>query len=188
MTSPDDELRFRPAGADDAPAVAALHADSWRRHYRGAFSDAFLDGDVGGYLLARWAGRLDAPDPRACTIVAEADGEVVGLAHILLGEDPEWGALLDNLHVAYGRKRLGIGTRLMAATARTVLERTPGSGLHLWALEQNTAARAFYTARGGTCVEVAAAGPPGGEPSRLNGQPMSLRFVWPDPSTLLQDG
>ena len=49
MTSPDD-LRFRPADADDAAAVAGLHADSWRRHYRGAFSDAFLDGDVVGYL------------------------------------------------------------------------------------------------------------------------------------------
>jgi hypothetical protein len=23
-----------------------LHADSWRRHYRGAYADAFLDGDV----------------------------------------------------------------------------------------------------------------------------------------------
>ena len=51
MTSPDD-LRFRSAEAGDAAAVAGLHADSWRRHYRGAFSDAFLDGDVVGYLLA----------------------------------------------------------------------------------------------------------------------------------------
>jgi hypothetical protein len=36
-------LRFRAAGPGDGPAVAGLHADSWRRHYRGAFSDAFLD-------------------------------------------------------------------------------------------------------------------------------------------------
>ncbi len=37
-----DGLRFRLASPADAKAVADLHADSWRRHYRGAYSDAFL--------------------------------------------------------------------------------------------------------------------------------------------------
>jgi ribosomal protein S18 acetylase RimI-like enzyme len=180
-----DDVRFRLALAGDAPAVARLHADSWRRHYRGAYSDSFLDGDVGGYLLTRWSGVLNSADPQACTIVAEAGGEVAGLAHTRLSADPAWGALLDNLHVVYGRKRLGIGTRLLAATARAVLERSPGSGLYLWVLEQNTAAQAFYTARGGSCVETADVPPPGGDPTRLNGRPRGLRFAWPDPSTLL---
>jgi hypothetical protein len=44
-------LRFRAAGRQDETAVAALHASSWQRHYRGAFSDAFLEDDVAGYLL-----------------------------------------------------------------------------------------------------------------------------------------
>jgi predicted N-acetyltransferase YhbS len=184
MTSADD-LRFRSAEAGDAAAVAGLHADSWRRHYRGAFSDVFLDGDVAGYLLAVWAGRLSAPDPQARTIVAELDGEVVGLAHTRLGEDAAWGALLDNLHVSYGLKRLGVGTRLLALTARAVLDSSPASGLYLWVLEQNAGARAFYSARGGTCVETVAVTPPGDDPARLNGSPMGLRFVWPDPSRLL---
>jgi ribosomal protein S18 acetylase RimI-like enzyme len=184
MTSPDD-LRLRAADAHDAAAVAGLHADSWRRHYRGAFSDAFLDGDVAGYLLAEWTGRLSAPGPQACTIVAELGGEVVGLAHTQLGAAAEWGALLDNLHVSYGLKRLGIGTRLLALTAQAVLDRAPASGLYLWVLEQNAGARAFYTARGGTCVETSRVPPPGGDPSRLNGSPMGLRFAWPDPSRLL---
>jgi len=84
------ELQLRLATAGDAPALAALHADSWR-----------------------------------------------------LSAETSWGALLDNLHVTYGRKRLGIGTRLLAATAQGVLDRSPGSGLYLWVLEQNTAAQAF---------------------------------------------
>ena len=75
-----------------------------------------------GYLLASWTERLSAPDPRACTIVAELDGEVVGLAHTRLGDDAAWGALLDNLHVSYGLKRMGVGTRLMALTAQAVLD------------------------------------------------------------------
>ena len=184
MTSPDG-LRFRSAEAADAAAVAALHADSWRRHYRGAFSDAFLDGDVGGYLLAEWTWRLSEPDPQARTIVAEVDGVVVGLAHTQLGEDAAWGALLDNLHVTYGLKRMGVGTRLLALTAQAVVDSSPASGLYLWVLEQNAGARAFYSARGGTCVETSADSAPGGDPSRLNGNPMCLRIAWPDPSNLV---
>jgi hypothetical protein len=184
MTSHDD-LRFRSAEAGDAAAVAGLHADSWRRHYRGAYSDAFLDGDVAGYLLAEWTWRLSEPDPQARTIVAEVDGVVVGLAHTQLGEDAAWGSLLDNLHVTYGLKRLGIGTRLLALTAQAVLDFSPASGLYLWVLQQNAGARAFYAARGGTCVETVAVSPPGGDPARLNGSPMALRFAWPDPSRLL---
>ena len=38
----------------------------------------------------------------------------------------------------------------MALTAQAVLDSTPASGLYLWVLEQNTAAHAFYTARGGS--------------------------------------
>jgi GNAT superfamily N-acetyltransferase len=178
-------LRFRAASPADAQAVAALHADSWRRHYRGAYSDAFLDTGAAGYLLARWTERLAIPDPRARTIVAEHGGAVVGLAHTLLGADPAWGALVDNLHVAYGLKRQGIGTRLLALTAQAVLDWSASSGLYLWVLEQNSDARAFYAARGGACVQRAEVPPPGGDAARLNGKPMGLRYAWPDPSNLL---
>ena len=46
----------------------------------------------------------------------------------------------------------GIGTRLMAETAKLVISQRPGLGLYLWVLEQNTSAQAFYRARGGECV------------------------------------
>jgi GNAT superfamily N-acetyltransferase len=178
-------LRFRTAVPGDAHAIAALHASSWQRHYRGAFSDAFLDNEVAGYLLPLWTERLARPDPRARTILAEIDGTVAGLAHTILHEDPVWGAFLDNLHVAQGLKGQGIGTRLLAMTGREVVDSPPGSGLYLWVLEQNTDARAFYAARGGACAERAEAPPPGGDPARLNGKPMGLRYVWRDLSRLL---
>jgi GNAT superfamily N-acetyltransferase len=179
------ELRFRAACPGDAEAIAGLHADSWQQHYRGAFSDAFLDNDVAGYLQPLWTERLAIPDPRARTILAECDGAVVGLAHTLLGEDATWGAFIDNLHVVHGLKRQGIGTRLLALTGQAVMDWSPSSGLYLWVLEQNSAARAFYAARGGVCVERDDVPPPGGDAARLNGKPMGLRYVWQDPSTLL---
>jgi GNAT superfamily N-acetyltransferase len=179
------DLWFRAAGPGDARAIAGLHADSWQRHYRGAFADAFLDDDVAGYLLPLWTGRLASPSPRARTILAERGGELVGLAHTILGQDATWGAFLDNLHVAYGLKRQGIGTRLLALTAQAVLDWSPSSGLHLWVLEQNSDARAFYAARGAACVDRHEVQPPGGDAARLNGQPIGLTYAWRDPSELL---
>jgi GNAT superfamily N-acetyltransferase len=186
LSAPEPGLRFRSAGPADAEAIAALHTDSWQRHYRVAFSGTYLDDEVPGIHRRRWTERLAKPDPRARTILAEHDdGTLAGFAHTILGDDPAWGALLDNLHVTYGLKRHGIGTRLMALTARTVLIETPGSGLYLWVLEPNTGARAFYTARGGECVERVAVEPPGGDPAKLNGTPFGLRFAWRDPSVLV---
>jgi ribosomal protein S18 acetylase RimI-like enzyme len=176
-------VTFRPAGPADAEAVAALHADSWRRHYRSAYSDEFLDGDVAADRLAVWTARLRNPDPRRCTILAE-DGGLLGFANTFFDDDPTWGALLDNLHVADGQKRLGIGSRLLALTAKALLERPEPTGLYLWVLEQNREAQAFYEACGGKCVERRPVEPPGGIASRLNGTPVKLRYVWPQPEAM----
>ncbi len=174
-----DVVRFRPAGPDDARAIARLHADSWRRHYRGAYSDSFLDGDVLVERIAFWRGLLGEPDASRFTIVAAADG-VVGFANAYLDADPRWGTLLDNLHVVASRQRSGIGSRLLALTAAEVLAHGAHDALYLWVLEQNIEAQAFYSARGGERVERAAVSPPGGIESRINGSPLKLRFAWPD--------
>jgi predicted N-acetyltransferase YhbS len=181
------ELQYRAAGPDDAPAVAALHADSWQRHYRGAFSGAFLDQEAPGYLLTQWTERLGTADPLTRTLVAERAGAIVGLAYTILGHDPARGAFLDNLHVVLTMKRQRIGTRLLALTAQAVLDADPASGLYLWVLEQNSDARAFYAARGAVCVDRLQVPPPGGDPSRLDGQPVTLIYAWSDPSCLLKD-
>jgi len=172
-------VKLRNATTRDIDSIAALHADSWRRNYRGAYSDAFLDGDVLADRLAVWTDRLtSAQRQNHCTIVAECDGGVVGFAHTIFEHDPTWGALLDNLHVTHELKGHGIGTRLMAETAQTVIERAPSSGMYLWVLEGNIAAQAFYAARGGICTGHESSEPPGG------GTVTGHRYVWPDPSVL----
>lgn len=182
--------------------VAALHADSWRRHYRGAYSDSFLDGDVLADRLAEWSARLREPDPLRVTILAEDGGPaegggpaedgglaegggLAGFANTYLDHDAEWGALLDNLHVAAARKRGGIGASLMALTARAVRQHAPHGGIYLWVLEQNTNAQAFYEACGGRPAGSEAVSPPGGVPGRLNGAPVKLRYAWPHADVLL---
>ncbi len=179
-----ENVRFRRASSLDSERVARLHADSWRRHYRGAYSDSFLDGDVTRDRLAVWTGRLTAPDPGSATIVAEQHGALVGFAHTRFEDDARWGALLDNLHVARAHQRGGIGSQLLALTAAALVDERPGSSLYLWVLEQNRAAQAFYAALGGRYVERAIVEPPGGDPSRLHGTPNKLRYSWSPPAVV----
>lgn len=171
-------VEFRLAGPADAPAIAHLHADSWRRHYRGAYSDAFLDGEVHADRLALWTARLGSADVASYTIVALAP-ELLGFAHTVFDDHPQWGALLDNMHVAAARQRHGIGSRLLACSGAEVAQRSPASGLYLWVLERNTAAQAFYAANGAVCAGREAVTPPGGKPGRLVGAPAKLRYAWP---------
>jgi len=176
-------MTCRHALLSDAPAVAELHADSWRRNYRGAYLDSYLDGDVETDRLEVWIDRLSLIDTGRFTLVAEEDGVVVGFVHTILDEDPVWGAYLENLHVAHHLKARGIGRRLVAAAARELVERRPASGLYLWVLEQNTAAQAFYEALGGERRGRELRGPfPGG------GQAFGLRYAWPDPSEICAIG
>lgn len=173
-------MTIRHATVRDASAIAGLHADSWRRNYRGAYLDSYLDGDIGADRLAVWTDRLVRHDADRLTLVADQDGVVVGFVHMILDEDSTWGAYLENLHVAHDRKRHGLGKGLVINTARELVERRPASGLYLWVLEQNTAAQAFYEAIGGVCTGREIRGPfPGG------GTAPGLRYVWPEPAQLL---
>lgn len=176
-------LRLRAAGPDDAGKVALLHADSWRRHYRGAYADSFLDGDVVANRLSVWASRLAAP-ANTMTVVADDDTGLVGFAHVVFDDDHRWGSLIDNLHVTHDRRRTGIGAALLTRTAEAVVERATGRSMYLWVLEQNTAAQRFYRTFGGAHVEKAIVSAPDGVAARLNGSPSKYRFAWPDASSL----
>lgn len=135
-TASVSRIHFRDAMPVDAAAVAALHADSWRRHYRGAYADGYLD----------------------------SRDELAGFAHVILDADRDWGALLDNLHVAVAQQGRGIGATLMARAGEFVTRLRPESGLYLWVLEQNVAAQRFYEA--------------------IGGQPIGIRYVWLEPGCL----
>jgi ribosomal protein S18 acetylase RimI-like enzyme len=172
-------VELRPATTDDVAAVAALHAESWQRTYRGIYSDAYLDTGVHAERLAVWTERFAHPRPDQRTVVAIHDGALVGFVHTYLDDDARFGALLDNLHVAAGRQRRGLGRRLVGAAADAVVAERPGRGLFLWVLEPNSRARAFYAAIGGTEMDRAEDTAPDGTVV------VGLRVAWPEPRGLL---
>ena len=51
-TMSETSWSLRSMTADDVPIVAALHAASWRRAYRGILGDDYLDGGSGDDLQA----------------------------------------------------------------------------------------------------------------------------------------
>jgi ribosomal protein S18 acetylase RimI-like enzyme len=175
----DPEVEYRLATEDDTIAIADLHAESWRLHYRGAYSDEFLDDEVVPERRKVWAQRFSSSRSGTSTVVALTGGVIVGFVHTVFHNDPKWGALLDNLHVRADLKRQGIGRALVVESARSVIADDASSALYLWVLEQNVAAQGFYRAQGGVDVERVLAGPfPGG------GRAWAHRYAWPEPATL----
>jgi ribosomal protein S18 acetylase RimI-like enzyme len=200
---PRSPPHVRHSTAEDAAAIATLHADSWRRHYRGSYPDNFLDGPVFDNRLSVWTERLahgadgcvtlvvpgDDPgavslerspaDPQALGTPEDQPVGLTGFVHVVFDDDTVWGALVDNLHVRHDLRGSGIGTALLARAAAAVVERRPGTGVFLWVLKNNLAAQAFYRARGARFEGSRIATPPGGGPPLV-----ALRCVWPDPRSL----
>lgn len=98
---------YRPANYSDRMHIAALHADSWRSHYRGAYRDDFLDGPVFDERREVWQKRLASPPSNQFVVLAEDGDELVGFAYVYGGDDEMWGTLLDNIHVRLSASALG---------------------------------------------------------------------------------
>ena len=112
-------------------------------------------------------------------ILAERDQRLCGFVCAYGNDDPEWGTLIDNLHVRIDKKRLGIGKRLMAEVAKWSIQNYPDAGLYLSVLAPNTPARRFYESLGAQNQSSSLWEPPGG------GEVVDLRYVWADIHTLL---
>ena len=124
--------RLRAATYEDATAIAELHAASWRGTYRGALSDAYLDGDVEAERRVVWDERLGAPPTNQYVLVAEQDAQVVDDAGTLVGfgcaygaKDERFGTELDNLHVRAESRSGGIGAAPWPASRAGASRRIP---------------------------------------------------------------
>lgn len=133
-------VSLRDAVPGDAPALAALHARSWRASYAPFEPAMVLRAPLEANMRDRWetwpGGRL--------ILLAERNDEVLGFVAAERGDVP----VVDNLHVDPGRRGGGIGERLLRGIAARL--RTEGvSELRLFVLEGNAGARRFYARLGG---------------------------------------
>ena len=169
----------RPAGPSDCDAIAALHARSWQTTYRNILSQDYLDHHVVDDRKDLWDARFTKFDQHKHQVAVAVDGEaIIGFVCVLLDEEPEYGALLDNLHVAPDRHRCGAGRRLMASAAHWVAAMQPNWAMHLWVYEQNMKTVAFYRSAGGNDVDQRVIVTPAGNRATV------LRFEWQAPAAL----
>ena len=175
-------MNVRPAAFSDCEAIAALHAASWRSTYRNILSADYLDHEVVDDRHDLWAARFikfDASKHHVAVAVDDAGADMMlGFVCVLLDEEPEYGALIDNLHVAPDRHRSGVGRRLMAQAAHWVTAMQPDWPMHLWVYEQNLKTVAFYRRTGGAGVDERVIVTPAGNRATV------LRFEWREPARL----
>lgn len=144
------EILLRPAGPEDADAIAALHVQVWRETYRGLATQAAWDALTKEVRLARWREVLTRNDPRQCTLVAERADGLVGFGSACAPTEAafEGRGEIRWLHIAGHAQRTGLGRRLMSALALRLAE-WGYEGCALAVVVGNEPAIAFYEALGG---------------------------------------
>lgn len=172
-------INFRPAGISDYSNIAALHTENWRNTYRGILGDFYLDHLVETDRMETWQQRLTTPGPGQHVWLAEEEGRLLGFCCLLLDEDPEYGTLIDNLHVSEKYRGKGIGGKLMKLAARLVKENAGLKKMYLWVYESNQNARQAYEKMGAKNVETIA------KPNEEGVPKMICRYAWQELDTLL---
>lgn len=188
-----DQVMLREAREGDAEGLAYVHITAWQTAYREILPASYLDALTPASRTERWQERLARQSEAEFTFVAEAaagstprgglgdtERRLVGFAaggperDGVIGYDHEiWGIYL--LQECRGR---GIGRRLVAASAKWVMDRG-GKSLLLWVLKDNWRARAFYEALDGQLLP--------GEKSITIGSTslLEVAYGWPDAARLM---
>ena len=170
---------YRKAEFSDHTEIARLHADSWKRNYRGILSEQYLEHEVEKDRLETWQKRLGAPALNQHVTVATESNRVIAFCCILLDDDPVFGSLIDNLHVMTGLQKSGIGKMLISHSAAIMRDKASSKNVYLWVYENNTNARAAYDRLGAINVETLAKKHDDGSVAR------ACRYAWADASQLI---
>lgn len=172
-------IQLRQAQPKDYVAIAKLHADNWKLHYRGILSDNYLDNEVDYDRLNTWQQRLLSPTVNQFVTVATSSDIVIGFCCFYLDDDPIFGSLIDNLHVSLDSQKSGIGKRLIKEAAKYISNNATNKKMYLWVYESNLNARLAYEKLGGLNFETVDKENHDGTTSR------SCRVIWTDTSELL---
>jgi ribosomal protein S18 acetylase RimI-like enzyme len=146
-------IATRRATPADAPAIARVRIDSWRTTYRGLIPDAYLDGMQLDPSIAMWDRVLSAAQATVSIFVATHDDEVIGFAAGNRLKEPREGldAEITAIYLRREYQRVGLGHRLCGLVVDA--QRAQGAtGMIVWVISGNRAARKFYEQLGGTLL------------------------------------
>ncbi|MGO4194104.1 N-acetyltransferase family protein [Rhizobium sp. YAF28] len=144
------DISIRVAGIADAQSIAEFHVKVWRHTYATlapAVAHATLDE---AYRGQRWREKLASADADQMVLIAEANGQIVGIGAAGRPSEPIFGdrGEIKFLYVDPDSQRGGIGRALLARLAQHLKARE-FRGAALGVVKGNAAAIAFYRALDG---------------------------------------
>jgi ribosomal protein S18 acetylase RimI-like enzyme len=145
---PPDPL-IRPAVPDDAPAIATIHAETWRVAYRGLLPDAYLDDLTPDSRLPMWQEILSGRHPQIQVWVVTIDDTVAGFASTNPARDEPGTGELATIYMHPDWMHRGIG-RILLAHAESGLVAQGFTVARLAVLRDNHSTRRFYERAGWT--------------------------------------
>jgi GNAT superfamily N-acetyltransferase len=136
---------IRLATAQDAPAIAHVHVQSWLTTYKGVVPQQYLASLNEAERVPLWQQWLTFD---ISVFVAEIDGTVVGFASGGPIREPlaPYGAELHTIYLLEEFQCRGIGTALLSAVAKSLIAKDHTAML-AWVLEKNPAIH-FYERTG----------------------------------------
>ncbi len=142
------ETLIIPAGPGDAVDLAEVHVRAWRETYPGHLPAAYLAKMSIPAHARRWRHQLMRAGPGDVVLAAEGPGGLVGYAAGAMTSKTQNEAEIFTLYLLRSHQKIGLGRRLMEATARALAAQGAKS-LRVWVLSSNDAARRFYGHLGG---------------------------------------
>lgn len=131
----------------DVAAVTRLQVESWRVAYVDLIPAAYLAAMSAAERERRHLSRVTDPEPRAAYLLAERDGEIIGMTNVGPSRDDDLdAATVGEIRAMYALPAAwstGVGNALMRA-ALAHLRDAGFTAATLWVLEGNQRARAFY--------------------------------------------
>ena len=143
-------IEVRPARAADVDNMAVVHIAASRQVYAGIIPEHALGAITVAERARRWAESLATAGSDETILVGASEGRVAGLGHCGPQRTPTlpFPGEFFCLYVAPEAQQQGVGTALMIAMARFLLDRGM-AGASLWVARDNLAARRFYDRLGG---------------------------------------
>lgn len=182
MTRATVSAHIRPAGPDDADAIACVQQTSWQESYHDKLPASVIHRAGAVWGPGHWRRILSEQDPQEIALVLDAeDFGVLGFGAFgpQRGNVPGFAGEIYSLYLMPQIQRQGVGTRLMQAMARVMVARGLSSAL-VWSLSSNMAARRFYCALGAV--------PIGPRVTKLFGEDVAeASYGWHDLSALAHD-
>jgi ribosomal protein S18 acetylase RimI-like enzyme len=151
-----DGVKIRRAAPADGPDIARIHVEAWRDSYATLLPVDYLARLDVKIEAARWERNAGITRRTENTLVADAEGEVVGYAIIgpARGRTIAPSGEIYALYVETDWREHGVGRALVEAAFEAFRDRGLQHAV-IWCLEGNFAARGFYQHCGGTLIREA---------------------------------